>query len=266
MRDAAGELDHFDPALHRADRGGKRLAVLVGHDCSKCFLILFQKTQEFLHDPSSPQRRRVAPGRVRGARRLHRSVDDRCVGEHDALGDLSGRRVVHLAIALRRGNRLAIDPHRDGAELQFGGLVHAAVLSWVLCLILSPQASNAARVAAFSSSVSSRSGGRPAPPPRPGGPCNFFWWAAALPWGRVLFNACLPGSRLARIFRAWPTFPWKARCVYSSMRRSSALWRRYGGVEQRYPRQPSSTMLSSHSSSFEVLTIRRSPAMRESRA
>src|SRR6185312_13218788 len=32
MRDSAGELDHFDPALHGADRVGKGLAVLFGND------------------------------------------------------------------------------------------------------------------------------------------------------------------------------------------------------------------------------------------
>ena len=32
VRDAAGELDHLDAALHRAHRVGQRLAVLVGDD------------------------------------------------------------------------------------------------------------------------------------------------------------------------------------------------------------------------------------------
>ena len=44
MRDAAGELDHLDAALHRAHRVGQRLAVLLGDDCASAFWLLLQQT------------------------------------------------------------------------------------------------------------------------------------------------------------------------------------------------------------------------------
>jgi hypothetical protein len=63
MRDAAGELDHLDAALHRAHRIGQRLAVLLGHYAGKILLVSLQQLKKLLHDASPPQRRRVAPRR-----------------------------------------------------------------------------------------------------------------------------------------------------------------------------------------------------------
>ena len=39
VRDAAGELDHLDAALHRAHRVGQRLAVLLGDERGELLLV-----------------------------------------------------------------------------------------------------------------------------------------------------------------------------------------------------------------------------------
>jgi len=44
VRDAAGELDHLDAALHRAHRVGQGLAVLLGDERCNFTLVLLQQS------------------------------------------------------------------------------------------------------------------------------------------------------------------------------------------------------------------------------
>ncbi len=97
VRDAAGELDHLQPALHLAHRIGQRLAVLLGDELRERLLVLLQQREELLHHARAAQRRRVAPGGQRGLRGLHGRVDLGGVRERHALGDGAGRGVGDLA-------------------------------------------------------------------------------------------------------------------------------------------------------------------------
>ena len=74
------------------------------------------------------------------------------------------------------------------------------------------------------------------------------------PPGRVPRNAAARLQTGAHR-RACATSPRNARSVHSLIRRYRAVCNRNGGLEQKYSRQPSSTILSSHSSSDAVLTI-----------
>ncbi len=124
MRDAAGELDHLDAALHRAHRIGQRLAVLLGDDARELLLVRLQELQEFLHDARAAQRRRVAPlGECRGCR-FHRGIDDPGVGKGHAFRHLAGGGIEHLAVATGGTDRLTVNPERNGIESQLGGLIH----------------------------------------------------------------------------------------------------------------------------------------------
>jgi hypothetical protein len=125
LRDAAGELDHLDAALHRAHRVGERLAVLVGDDFSKGLLICLQKLEKFLKNSCTPERRRVAPLRKCGRRCIHGRIDRLGVRKSDPLRHLAGGGVEHLAGSAGVRGGLAVDPERNGVEFQICWLVHA---------------------------------------------------------------------------------------------------------------------------------------------
>ena len=99
LRDAAGELDHLDAALHRAHRVGQRLAVLLGDEPRDCFLVLLAAEPGISASRARGAASAFAPFRERGGGGLHRGIDDsdRAIGH--ALRDLAGGRVVDLAHA-----------------------------------------------------------------------------------------------------------------------------------------------------------------------
>src|SRR5690606_4251458 len=112
--------------------------------------------------------------------------------------------------------------HRVLSSALVFGSAHAAAVA----AVLSPQASKAARVAAFSASVRGSSGGRTAPPTWPSSSCQYFWCACGFSAGRVPRKARRTGSRLSRRARARSASPRRARSVYSRMRRSCGVWTR----------------------------------------
>jgi hypothetical protein len=69
LRDAAGELDDLQPALHLAQRIGQGLAVLGGEQAGDVGLVLLDQIAELEHHPGAALRRR-RPSRSGGLRRL----------------------------------------------------------------------------------------------------------------------------------------------------------------------------------------------------
>ncbi len=110
MRDAAGELDDFEPAHDLALRVGEDLAVLLGDNPRQRVVVPVQEFEELEHDARSRQRCGCRPGGKRRRRRLYRGVNLACAAHRDAAGALAGRRVEHIAPAPARPvSALAVD-------------------------------------------------------------------------------------------------------------------------------------------------------------
>ena len=65
-RDAAGEFDDFDAAVHFGPGLGERLAVLAGDERGELFEVFFQQLAEAEHHAGPLDDRRLGPGRERG--------------------------------------------------------------------------------------------------------------------------------------------------------------------------------------------------------
>ena len=68
MRDAAGELDHFEPALDVALGVGEGLAVLGGEQPGEAVVLLLRQLEELEQHARAPLRIGGSPGRLRGLR------------------------------------------------------------------------------------------------------------------------------------------------------------------------------------------------------
>ena len=99
MRDAAGELDHFEPALDVASGVGQHLAVFVREHERQSVHVLLDQRLEVEHDPRATLRIDGGPF----AERLLRMLDGLArlgpAREGNLRLHLSGRRIEDVAIA-----------------------------------------------------------------------------------------------------------------------------------------------------------------------
>ena len=68
IRNAAGELHHFEPALNVAARIGQGLAVLGGEQLGEAVVFLLHQLEKLEHHARTPLRVGRRPGRLRGLR------------------------------------------------------------------------------------------------------------------------------------------------------------------------------------------------------
>ena len=114
MRQPAGELDDFDPAIDLAKRVGEHLAVLARQDLGEVALAALDELAEGEEDARPCGQRRAAPGSSGVGGRGDRRVDDRRVSERDPRARLAARRVVDVAPPVGRSvPGFAINPVRD---------------------------------------------------------------------------------------------------------------------------------------------------------
>ena len=99
VRDAAGELDHLEPALNVALGIGEGLAVLGGEQPREAVELLLHQLEELEQHPRAPLRVGRGPGRLRrvgvGDRMLHLSF----AGEGHLRLHLAGIGIEHVAAA-----------------------------------------------------------------------------------------------------------------------------------------------------------------------
>ena len=119
LRDAAGELDDFEAALHLAQRIGQGLAVLGGKQLGDVSRVLVDQVAELEQDAGAALRRGGAPVGKGGAGGGHGAVDVGPAGQRDLACDAARGRIEHLADAgAGAGIGVAIDPVAD----QVGGI------------------------------------------------------------------------------------------------------------------------------------------------
>ena len=75
LRDAAGEFDHFEPALDVALGVGDDLAVLARQQLGELVHVRFDQLLELEHDPGAALRVGRGPGRLRGAGGVDRALE-----------------------------------------------------------------------------------------------------------------------------------------------------------------------------------------------
>ena len=103
MRDAAGEFDHFEPALDVALRVGDDLAVLARQDVRELVHVGFDQRLVIEHDARAALRVGRGPGRLGGARGVHRALEVGGRAEADMGLDLALVGVEHVALPLAAG-------------------------------------------------------------------------------------------------------------------------------------------------------------------
>src|SRR5262249_14692351 len=111
VRDAAGELDDLEAAVHLAEGVARHLAVLAGDERGDVPLVFLDELAEGKEDPRALRQRRGSPGLRRLARGRHRGVHVGRRGERHARRALARGGIEHVARALARAlHRLATDP------------------------------------------------------------------------------------------------------------------------------------------------------------
>ena len=114
MRNAAGELDHLEAALHLAIGVGQDLAVLPGDDGGEFLAVALQQFLEFEHHAGAAQRRGGSPGGPCGGGGGDGGVDFGGAGQSDASDYLAGGRIVDVAeFAAGAGRWFAADEMPD---------------------------------------------------------------------------------------------------------------------------------------------------------
>ena len=117
MRHPTRELDDLEPARDLTESVVEHLAMLSGDHGCELIRALVQQLAEVEQDLRPLSKRGRPPGRERRARGTDRGVDICIRGERDVLRHSAGRRVIDLAIAVRRPvERLTVDPVRDKRE------------------------------------------------------------------------------------------------------------------------------------------------------
>ena len=117
MRDAAGELDHFEPALDVALGVGEGLAVLGGEQPREVVEFPLQQLEELEHHARAPLRIGRGPGRLRRLGVGDRVLDLGLLGEGDLGLHLAGIGIEHVAGAAGRAlHLLAADEVADLAH------------------------------------------------------------------------------------------------------------------------------------------------------
>ena len=102
MRDAAGELDHLEPALDVAPGVGDHLAVLGGEEEREILHILLDQRLEVEHHPGAALRVGRGPGREGLAGGGDRALEVGGGAEADLRLHAAIVRVEHVAAAARR--------------------------------------------------------------------------------------------------------------------------------------------------------------------
>ncbi|MNI48121.1 hypothetical protein D3C73_1026730 [compost metagenome] len=102
MRDAAGELDHFQTALDVALGVGDDLAVLAGQKLGQFVHVRLDQALELEHDAGAALRVGRGPAFECGLRRLNRAIQLRRRRQLDAGLNLAGVGVEDVAEAARR--------------------------------------------------------------------------------------------------------------------------------------------------------------------
>ena len=100
LAEAAGELDHLEPARDLAARVVEHLAVLARDQGGELVLVGGDQLAEGEHHLRPARERRRAPAARRLGGRRDRAVDVVGGGERDARDHLAGGRVGHLAVTL----------------------------------------------------------------------------------------------------------------------------------------------------------------------
>ena len=114
MRDAAGELDHFEAALDVALGVRDGLAVLGGEELRQTVELPMQQLQELEHDARAPLWVGRAPATLRGFRIGDRRADLGPARERDLGLDLASIRIEHVAEPARGAfHLLAADKMAD---------------------------------------------------------------------------------------------------------------------------------------------------------
>ena len=93
VRDAAGVLDHLEPALDVALRVVDHLAVLGAEQVGELVAVGLDQLLEGEHHPRAPLRVGHRPVGLHRLRRRDRAVEQRRVAERDARLNLAGRGV-----------------------------------------------------------------------------------------------------------------------------------------------------------------------------
>ena len=97
VRDAAGELDHFEPALDVALGVGEGLAVLGGEQPGEIVVLGLDQLEEVEHHPRAALRVGGRPAGKRGLRVRDRLFDLGLAGECDLGLHLAGVRIEYVA-------------------------------------------------------------------------------------------------------------------------------------------------------------------------
>jgi hypothetical protein len=117
MGDAAGELDHLEPAADLALGIVEGLAVLERHQAGEIVGALLDQALEVEHHALAAERRRRGPGRLRLLRDRHGVVDLGFGGEGHHRRHLAGRRVGDVALpAARARHPLVADEMSDPGD------------------------------------------------------------------------------------------------------------------------------------------------------
>jgi hypothetical protein len=125
VRNAAAELDHFEPALDIALGVGDHLAMFGGEQVRQLVHILLDERLEVEHDARAPLRIGGRPARLRRLGRRHGPVQLRLAAERDARLHLAAVGIEHVALARTARSRGAGDEILDDTH----GIL-------VLCLVL----------------------------------------------------------------------------------------------------------------------------------
>ena len=117
MGNAAGELDHLQPALDVALGVGDGLAVLGGEQLGEAVELLLRQLQELEQHARAPLRVGRGPGRLRRLGIGDGLLDLRLLGEGDLGLHLAGIGIEHVAAAAGRARHLlAADEMADLAH------------------------------------------------------------------------------------------------------------------------------------------------------
>src|SRR5262249_55097641 len=119
VRNAAGELDDLEAALHRAFRVGEHLAVLGGHEQRELVHVLLDQLLEAEHDARARDGRGLRPAGEGLFRHADDALDLALGGERHSARQRAGRGVEYIAEAAALAfHMLAADEMGELADLR----------------------------------------------------------------------------------------------------------------------------------------------------
>ena len=132
MRNAAGELDHFETALDVALGIGKGLAVLGREQPRQIVIFALDQLQELEHDAGAALRIGGGPGRERGFGIGDRVFDLGFIGERHLGLHLAGIGIEHVALPPRSAlHLLAADEVADVTHVWSPWKTNGASAAWL---------------------------------------------------------------------------------------------------------------------------------------